>query len=132
MLCELYGERDQVKVLNTGLGELFNYPGYPRHAAPERHLSTDEYDGRADIYSLGLLIAECLTGEPAPAEPDPDEVIRTGGKSSELHFDPSLILSPLYPVLKKACAALADDRYQSPREMRLVIETVEAAIDPSS
>lgn len=70
----LDGERpDQVKVLDFGVAKVLddaqsasltaagNFVGSPRYAAPEQ-IREDAVDGRADLYSLGIVLYEMLTG----------------------------------------------------------------------
>ncbi|MCK6551097.1 serine/threonine protein kinase, partial [Myxococcota bacterium] len=45
----------------TSTGQVF---GTPRYMSPEQALSTGEVDARSDIYSLGLIIYECIVGQP--------------------------------------------------------------------
>jgi serine/threonine protein kinase len=45
----------------TSTGQVF---GTPRYMSPEQALSTGEVDSRSDIYSLGLIIFECIVGQP--------------------------------------------------------------------
>jgi len=67
---------EMVKVLDFGIAKLVgetlvekrltlegNSPGSPTYMAPERY-SDIPYDGRADIYSLGVTLFEALTGRP--------------------------------------------------------------------
>jgi ABC-type transport system substrate-binding protein len=80
------------------------------YVAPEQ-IRGDELDGRADLYSLGCLLYECLAGRP----PFP------GGSDTAIVFahleqePPGL--PGLEPVIKKALAKEPDDRYQSGREL---------------
>jgi len=53
--------RDGSRTL-TQVGTLLGTPGY---VAPEQARGDEEVDGRADIFSLGCVLFECLTGQPA-------------------------------------------------------------------
>jgi eukaryotic-like serine/threonine-protein kinase len=66
------GERDHVKVLDFGISRFLtavdktalggNLLGTPEFMAPEQVTAPDEIDHRVDIYALGVLLFEMLTG----------------------------------------------------------------------
>lgn len=45
----------------TSTGQVF---GTPRYMSPEQGMASGEVDSRTDIYSLGLIVYECLVGQP--------------------------------------------------------------------
>ena len=76
MLCERGGEYDFVKVLDFGLAKRFDaspetkltaefqISGTPLYIAPETIGDPDNIDGRADLYAVGVIAFELLTGVP--------------------------------------------------------------------
>ena len=80
------------------------------YVAPEQ-IRGEEVDGRADIYSLGCLLYECLTGEP----PFP-RVSDAAVLFAHLEEDPPRPPG-LEEVMPKALAKAPEDRYQSGREL---------------
>lgn len=75
MLCEQGGEHDMVKVLDFGLVKDLDRPdsrditkslrvlGTPLYMAPERIRNAGSADPRTDVYSLGAVAFNMLTGE---------------------------------------------------------------------
>lgn len=107
----------------TATGEIF---GSPLYIAPEQSLSS-KVDARADIYSLGCVLYECLTGKP-PFKGDTamhtvmmhlnspiPSISQSGNK--ELPADLDIIINR---CLQKEPA----DRYQSTKELKADIELV--------
>ena len=80
------------------------------YAAPEQ-IRGEEVDGRADLYSLGCLLHECLTGEPPFKRPSEAATL-----FAHLEEEPPAPPS-LEPVMRTALAKEPDDRYQSGREL---------------
>ncbi|MDB4986877.1 MAG: Protein kinase [Myxococcaceae bacterium] len=64
---------DEVKLLDFGAARLLDLHtltatgdlyGTPMYMAPEQLRDASSVDARSDLYSLGLVLEECLTGEP--------------------------------------------------------------------
>jgi len=74
MLCKKFGQDDFVKVLDFGIAKAFEggdepsltatggFVGTPAFMSPE-HIAGKDLDGRSDIYSLGVILYELLSGK---------------------------------------------------------------------
>ncbi len=80
----LLASEDQIKVVDFGLARLTNIGGLtatrttmgtPEYMAPEQ-IQARPVDPRADIYSLGILLYECLSGRPPFSGSDPFRVFQ--------------------------------------------------------
>lgn len=92
--------------------------GTPSYLSPEQALGL-AVDVRSDIFSLGLLLYECLTGRPAFTGSSVIEIC-----ASIIRDDPPppsrlnpLVTVELDRITSKALAKKADDRYQTAEEM---------------
>ncbi|HET9931147.1 MAG TPA: serine/threonine-protein kinase, partial [Polyangiaceae bacterium] len=88
--------------------------GTPEYMAPEQMLGQSEIDGRADIYSVGATLYECLSGA-VPFEGNYAEVLL---KSATQPLAPIRAKNPTVPaelvsVVEKALARDVADRYPS-------------------
>jgi YVTN family beta-propeller protein len=87
------------------------------YVAPEQ-IRGDQVDARADVYSLGCLVYECLTGR-QPFNRGNDAAVLY----AHLEDEPPSTGGAADPVIAKALAKTPDDRYQTCAEL------VEAARD---
>jgi tetratricopeptide (TPR) repeat protein len=143
--------RRQVKILDFGLAKLLDtgtygdngvtpqssafttetrdgvYMGTPSYSSPEQILGT-AIDRRSDIFSLGAVLYECLSGRPAFAGSNFAEicaqVIRDNPPPpSQIN---SSVSSTLDAVTLKALAKKAENRYQNAAELTEDLEAVES------
>ena len=92
--------------------------GTPSYMAPEQREMPGSVDHRADIYSLGVVFYELLTGElPKGDFPVPSEKTPVGAEVDE--------------IVQKALQHERDKRYQSAADMKTHIETVTMLHTPS-
>lgn len=119
----LVDRRGRVKIADFGLAKLASASdhdftltathqvmGTPRYMAPEQMMGSRTVDHRADIYSLGVVFYEMLTGAIPAGHFSPP--------STHAEIDPSLD-----DVVLRALAQAPDDRFQSVDEFRSSLET---------
>ncbi len=105
---------DAQKVTKTGL-----VVGTPEYMSPEQ-LAGDKLDGRSDIYSLGLVAFNCLTGKlPFPSNSAQEAMIMrlTDQPKTLAEMRPEVAWpAELQAVMDRALARDANERYQSAAE----------------
>jgi serine/threonine-protein kinase len=92
------------------------------YIAPER-LRGDEPDKRADLYAMGVVLYELVTGAPPFSAPEDFDLI-----AMHLNDEPPPVaaidrrLAPFDPVLARALAKVPADRYATAAEMADALE----------
>jgi serine/threonine protein kinase len=89
--------------------------GTPCYMAPDLATGARDADERTDVYGLGAILYECLTGQPPFVGPEPLEVVRM------VREDPPVRPSAINPAVPARLEAVClkclekepDDRYQT-------------------
>ncbi|MEZ5300353.1 MAG: protein kinase [Verrucomicrobiales bacterium] len=92
--------------------------GTPRYMAPEQAVPGGSADPRADVYSLGVVFYEMLTGEVPAGSFDPPSEVRRG------------VSRALDGVVLRAMQSRPDARYQTAAALREDVESVAAGSRP--
>ena len=123
---------EMVKVLDFGIAKLIGDAamekhltlddgilGTPAYMAPER-LRAETYDGRADVYSLGIMLYQLLVGHP-PFRTDNNEAIAVAMMHLTHQPEPPRIHRPEIPQSLEALilAALAKEPSARPTALEL-------------
>jgi eukaryotic-like serine/threonine-protein kinase len=101
--------------------------GTAKYLSPEQ-VRGRKLDGRADLYSLGLVLYECLAGRvPFLGETDADTALaRLNRDPTDLtRLRPTLPLG-LAPLIHRLLARRPDDRYTSGGEVRAELQRIAA------
>jgi serine/threonine protein kinase len=113
------------KILDFGLSSgdpaRGHFRGTPRYLAPEQLDASQPIDGRTDVYALGAVLYELLTGVPPVGGMSEDEIVanvRAGAIRLPVELAPGTP-EPLQAIALKALEARPEDRYQSARDMAL-------------
>jgi serine/threonine-protein kinase len=105
--------------------------GTPTYMSPEQGAAEHAIDGRADVYSLGCVLYEMLTGEP------PFRAGNTAALMAQHALQPVPSVRGKRPdasdaidrVIERALAKQPDDRFASAAEMRAALEAVSGTRD---
>lgn len=101
--------------------------GTPCYIAPEQALGTG-VDGRADLYSIGVILFEMLAGQPPFAHPDPMTLVRMQitapppRLSTVVGAGASWCTPEVDDAVARALAKRPDQRFAGAREMSVAIE----------
>lgn len=117
------GDLGILKAQNEGPSMMM---GSPHYMSPEQ-IEGATGDGRSDLYSLGVVLFEMLTGRPPFDADDPFVVI--GKHLSEPVPKLPDSISLYQPLVDKTLAKLADARFANAREL---IAAIDGYLDPKT
>jgi serine/threonine protein kinase len=136
MLRRSGADADYVKVLDFGIakalvgdqalrktqaGLVLGTPAYMSH---EQARADPDLDGRSDLYSLGLIIAECITGRAIVQGVTPYVVMAQQASKNPIKFNSLVKKSPLWKIIRTATQKTRDKRFPNADEMRFALENV--------
>jgi serine/threonine-protein kinase len=106
--------------------------GSPRYMAPEQWKASSAVDARADVYALGMILYELLTGELPLRDLPLGELLRrmvAGAIPGPREVRPS-ISDGMNKVVLKALRPHAEERFQSAQQLADALRTVRATAEP--
>jgi len=97
--------------------------GTPTYVAPEQFLGASEVDGRADLYSVGVMLFECLAGR----QPFSGDLIALMKAHTDTPAPDLRLLVPELPaavagVVRKALAKKPEDRFATAEALWTALE----------
>jgi serine/threonine-protein kinase len=113
----------------TRSGEVLGTAGY---MSPEQRLNAHDVDGRADLYSIGVVLYEALAGRSPFAGNDLREIFLSAaeGRTEPLVSRMPAMGSALSDVVMRALSNDPRDRFKTAHEMREALVGVRAGIPP--
>ena len=129
----MISEEGTVKITDFGTSAwLANVPyastriGSPPYMAPEQFQGKSTY--ASDIYSLGCMFYEMLTGRPPIFDPDPFKILEKAkeGKITPPRLKNSKITKDVEVVILKCLALNPEERYESASEIIRALSTLKS------
>ncbi len=108
--------------VTTDLTQAGQIIGSPHYMSPEQ-VRGQRVRPATDIYALGLLIAEMITGERVVPGDSPIEVYMVHVDSKPLPLSPAVKLGVLGPVVTRACSKDPEERYPDASELLVAFES---------
>ena len=136
-LCQLRGEDDFVKLIDFGIAKTFEGQdqdltktgfavGTPKYMSPEQGRA-EPLDGRSDLYSLGIILYQCLTGDVPFRAPSAMGIIVKHLQEKPTPVDeaaPQPLPHGLADVVMCALSKRREDRFANADDMRAALEQV--------
>jgi eukaryotic-like serine/threonine-protein kinase len=124
--------RDQEEHANRTEG----FIGTPSYGSPEQAMAREDVDGRADLYSVGIMLYEFITGR-LPFRGSPLQVMSQNASAPPPPFhEVNPKLKPIPEVEHAVFRVLSKDRDQRPQTARQLFDefrdAVEAVLPPGS
>lgn len=121
-----------VKLMDFGIAQMIDLQrmtvtgqllGSPAYMSPE-HVEGQPLDFRTDVFSVGILLYQLVTGELPFAGRNPHEILK---RIAECRYEPAhrrnpLVGKELERIIDRAMARLPDDRYPDISEMLTALE----------
>jgi serine/threonine-protein kinase len=106
--------------------------GTPQYMAPEQATGEKDVDGRADLYAVGAMLYEMLTGAPPFTGANARSVLTKSLTEAPKRVSQSRPGVPevLDPILERALAKSADDRFQTAQEFVAAMDAVRGTPTP--
>lgn len=120
---------DSVKLMDFGISKLMGNPnltsasmvmGTPYYMSPEQLKNSANVDARSDIYSVGVMLYEVLTGQAPIGIKKPASIV-----SSE-------VPPALDPIVEKCLEADPDKRYRNASELRAALANLTAPAESTN
>ena len=123
-IARLFTETKRVRTTESGF-----ILGTPAYMSPEQASGELECDGRSDVYSLGCVLYEIVTGSPPFAGATPQAVIasRFGEPPQAVRAVRADVPSELSDAIERAMRIEASDRFQTAAEFGEAIEAAAPA-----
>ena len=146
MISEEIGTGDHARILDFGLARLRGgvgrdatqsnvVVGTPNYMAPEQTVGGGLIDARTDIYAVGVVLFEMVSGD-RPFQAEDTLALLGMHRAAPIprladRVEPAVQLPPgLQELVEKAMAMSPGDRYQSAIELAEAIDEVAGARDP--
>jgi hypothetical protein len=115
------GKVPEVRLTASGVS-----PGSPIYMSPEQAAGEGDLDVRSDLYSLGCVLYEALTGDPPFTARLPQAILakKLSEKPASVRVVRDAIPDGLEEVVMKALSRSAADRFQTAGAMREALEAV--------
>ena len=100
--------------------------GTAEYMAPEQAFSANVADARSDVYAVGVMLYEMLSGQRPVVGDDPRVIalkVERGELKSLVHLAPE-VPGPLAGLVHRAMAARPEMRFQSATEMRAALDAL--------
>ena len=106
------------------------WAGTPEYMSPEQYLTPDKVDHRADVYAIGIVMFEMLTGKLPFSGQTAEEILQqqVHTPAPDLHIIEPKISKSLSRIVLKALAKNPAERYQGCMEFLKAIESYEQLI----